>query len=180
MIRFILLAGLALTGISALIKEFSENTRALLCWTSATLTFVISAVVFFACYGEFSFDWKAILTGAAGAVLLCALVVMIELLAPEKRRRKRDNAPYDSREAERSLNTVFVMTCVVLAAAAAVADGIGETFMTGVCLIPAAAVSIRQLSYSLYCAKTDTARELSPQKQRENALKKLNTGQRKL
>lgn len=180
MITGILLAGLAAAGICGAARGLSENTRGLVCWTAAALSLGLSAVIFFGGSDGFVAEPQRIWTGLCALGALVALTLLIELVAPSKRFRKKDKAEYDPREAERALNLVFVICAAVLSAAAAAASAFNEELLTGLCIIAAAAISVRQLSFFLYCAKTDSARALTDKQRRENILKGMSRGNRGL
>ncbi len=179
MIRLIIGAGAVGVLIASLVRTLSDNVRGLVCWTISSLALVISAVVYFSGVDGLSLNRQVLFNCAAAAAALTALILLIELFAPSRRLRSRDKAEYDSRAAEQSLNIVFVITAWVLAAAAAATELFGADTLTGICLVPAAAVSIRQLSYFLYRARTDTA-DKTEKRLREEALGRLKTGKREL
>lgn len=180
MIAAILAAGAVCILTAALIKDLRETTRGLVCWTLSMLASVISSVIFFASAGSFSPDLRTFGTGlmALGAVI--AVIFLIELFAPSKRLRRHGKGEYDDLEAERSLNVVFVIIVSALTAFVCAAELLRITYLIGLCLIPASAVSARQLSYFLYLARTETNREPTEKQRREEAVKRLKTGNRGL
>lgn len=178
--RFILAAGMALTGAAALIKELSGTVRGLVCWTLASLSLGLSAAVYFGSSGGFSVNEDSLAAGACGIGALAVLMLLIELAAPAKRFRRKKPMEYDSRAAEQSLNIVFVITAAALSCAACAADMLGAEFMTVLCIIPAAAISLRQLSYFLYCSKCDASGDRTEKQRRESLLKSLGRGDRGL
>lgn len=180
MIFIILLCGMICVLISALIRDLSETVRGLVCWTITVLAQSISAVIYFASANTVTINSRALISTAAALAGIVAIILLIELIAPAKRLRRRGRYEYDSLEAERSLNIVFVIIVSALTVFAAALEVSTAEELTSICLIPAAAVSARQLSYYLYRARTDTSRELSEKQLRENAVRSLKIGKRRL
>ncbi len=180
MIFIILSCGMICVLISALIRDLSETVRGLVCWTISVLAQAISAVVYFASANTVTINSRALISTAAALAGIVAIILLIELIAPAKRLRRRGRYEYDSLEAERSLNIVFVIIVSALTVFAAALEVSTAEELTSICLIPAAAVSARQLSYYLYRARTDTSRELSEKQLRENAVRSLKIGKRRL
>lgn len=180
MIFVILSSGILCVLVAALIRDLRETVRGLVCWTISVLAHGISVVVFFASSGGITINSRAVVTTAAALAGITAIILLIELTAPAKRLRRRGRDEYDSLEAERSLNIVFVIIVSALTVFAAALVSLNAAELTGLCLIPAAAVSARQLFYYLYRARTDTSRELSEKQLRENAVRSLKIGKRRL
>lgn len=180
MIFVILSCGTICVLISALIRDLHETVRGLVCWTISALAHVISAVIYFASAGYVAINGKALVSTAAALAGIVAIILLIELTAPSKRFHRRGKDEYDSLEAERSLNIVFVIIVSALTAFAAALESLNAAELTGLCLIPASAVSARQLSYYLYRARTDTSREPTEKQLRENAVRSLKIGRRRL
>lgn len=180
MIFTVLSAGALCVLIAALIRDLRETVRGLVCWTISVLAHGISAVVYFASAGSITINQRALISAAAALAGVTAIILLIELIAPAKRLRKHNKEEYDSLEAERSVNIVFVIVVSALTVFACALERLGTGELTGLCLIPAAAVSARQLSYYLYRARTDTSRELSEKQLRENAVRSLKIGKRRL
>ena len=180
MIFVILSFGTVCVLIAAMIRDLREIVRGLVCWTISVLAHGISAVVFFTSSGSITIDGRSLVTTAAALAGIVAIILLIELTAPAKRLRNRGKDEYDSLEAERFLNIVFVIIVSALTVFAAALVRLNAAELTGLCLIPAAAVSARQLSYYLYRARTDTSRELSEKQLRENAVRSLKIGKWRL
>lgn len=180
MIFVVLSFGALCVLIAALVRDLRETVRGLVCWTISVLAHGISAVVYFASARSLMIDQRAFISTAAALVGIVAVILLIELIAPAKRLRRHRRDEYDSFEAERSLNIVFVIVVSALTVFAAALEQLDADGLTGLCLIPAAAVSARQLSYYLYRARTDTSRELSEKQLRENAVRSLKIGKRHL
>ncbi len=180
MIFTILSFGALCVLIATLIHDLRETVRGLVCWTISVLAHGISTVVYFGTSGSITIDQRALISTAAALVGITAIILLIELIAPAKRLRRRGKDEYDSLEAERSVNIVFVIAVSALTIFAAALEMLDASGLTALCIIPAAAVSARQLSYYLYRARTDTSRELSEKQLRENAVRNLKIGKRRL
>lgn len=180
MIFTVLSFGVLCVLIAALIRDLRETVRGLVCWTVSTLAHGISTAVYFAAAGSITINQRALVSTAAALAGIVAIILLIELIAPAKRLSRHKKDEYDSLEAERSVNIVFVIVVSALTVFAAALEWLGSGELTGLCLIPAAAVSARQLSYYLYRARTDTSRELSEKQLRENAVRSLKIGKRRL
>lgn len=176
----ILCAGTLAELVCVLIRPLSGNGRGLVCWTIASLCTVLASVVFFAGSGRLVPDLELMAPAAAGLGAVTAIILLIELCAPSKRFH-RVKTEYDSRIAEDCLNLVLAIVASVLAAAAVFFVLVmGREALCGICLIPAAAVSLRQLSYFLYRAKLDSAAEKDDSRRRESLIRSLRSGRRGL
>lgn len=153
---------------SALVKSIDEIRRGLFCWTVSTLSFVIGAIVFFSRAEGFLFNIPQLL-GGVGSLCACALLALgAEIISPSKRLRKREKGQKDTESGERSFNFVGVIVCAVLAAVCAFAAAAQEDSLVVISVVPAAAISLRQLSFYLSAAGSGAQTE----KERAQALKK--------
>ena len=153
---------------SALIRSLDETRRGLFCWTVASLTFVLAAVVFFSQGQGHSADFPKLAAGLGAAAACAALAFAAELAAPSKRLRRSERPAVDTAAGERSFNFVAVIICASLALAGAVCAALSRVAEVPVCVVPAAALSLRQLSYCLGLAGTGEQSE----RERVQALKK--------
>ncbi len=176
-VYIILCAGAVCMLITALIRTVPENTRGLVCWTVSSLTTAIALLYYFVMSDGFSIDVKVIPPAAAAFGAVLVLILIIEFFAPSKRFKKRDKAEYDADAAERSLNVVFAITAAVLCAVSAASDFFGEDSLLGLCLIPALAISVRQLSYCLYCSRISSK---NVGRERDELLRRLKSGNKEL
>ncbi len=177
MTYIILCAGALCLLISSLIRSLAENTRGLVCWTISSLTAAMALLYYLVLSGSFDIDVKVIPPVAAAFGGVLALILRIELLAPPKRFKMRAKTEYDAAAAERSLNMVFAITAAVFCAAAAVSDFFGEESLLALCLIPALAISLRQLSYYLYRSRVSSK---NSGREREDLLRHLRSGNKGL
>ncbi len=180
MMLMITLLGAVGAAIGAFKKELSSLTRGLVCWTSACVSLILCAVIFFAGSGEFSVDFHSLPAGAVGFGVFVVLVLLTELCAPSRRFAKQPKQDFDARAAERALNLVLVIVVCSLAFFGLLAELFGELYLTGICIVPAAALSVRQLSYFLWLAKDNPSNEQTAEKQRAKLLRMLSSGKNKL
>ncbi len=177
MTYIILCAGALCMLISLLIRSVTENTRELVCWTISSLTAAMALLYYLVLSNSFDIDIKVIPPVAAAFGGVLALILLIEFLAPAKRFKRRDKTEYDAASAERSLNMVFAITAVSLCAAAAISDFLKEDSLLSLCLIPALAISLRQLSYYLYRSRVSSKTGV---REREDLLRRLRSSNKGL
>ena len=180
MIAYIIAFGAVAALVTALIHDMSGTTRGIVCWTSASVAFTMSLVVFFVGTDGLSPNVKAIVSGLCALGAVTAIILLIELFAPSKRFRERNNTDYDKRIAERSLDVVFGIVTVALAAGAVWGELSQLLYLVGVCLVPATAISLRQLSYYLYRARYDASSERSEKERRADIMRRLKSGRKEL
>lgn len=180
MITAILSTGGAAVLVTAVIKGMSGTMRGLVCWTFGAISAAAATVVFYACGGGVIADFGAVLSGLCGAAIIAAAVLAIELFAPAKRLRTKEKTDYDREAAENALNIVMAILAASAAAAAVITETLGSGEYSVFGLLPAAAVSIRQLSYFMYRVKLDTLRADDTSAKRSMLLKRLSVGKRRL
>ena len=154
--------------VCALVRSLDETRRGLFCWTVSSLAYGLAAVVFFSQGERFSADFPQLIAGLGAAAACAALAFAAELAAPSKRLRRGERPAVDTAAGERSFNFVAVIICAVMALAAAVSAAFSRTAEVLVCVVPAAALSLRQLSYFLGTAGTGAQSE----RERVQALRK--------
>lgn len=162
---------------SVLVKNVDETRRGLFCWTISTLSFVISAVIFFLQIDGISFNFRQLISGLTSLFVCALLALAAEIISPSKRLRKREKDLKDIQSGERSFNFVAMIICAVLAAVCAAASAFDEVSLVLLAVIPAAAISMRQLSYYLSSASTG---KQSEQDQKFAIKKRLMTNDKKL
>lgn len=166
----IAIGGCAAAVCAILLKH--TDKRSIVCWTLAALTLALAGGAFLGTHENFSADMSVIIPAlmAAGAVL--AVVLALELAAPARRFRGK-KTDYDERRSERALELVLAIVTAVLAAAAGLSGVIIPENMGALLLVPALGISIRQVSYGLYCAKADSLAPKSPTELRGEITRKL-------
>lgn len=180
MIHIIICFGAVFVLSSVFVRDITATSRGLGCWTISSVTTVLASVLFFAEYGSFSPEPYAIRTGILSFAVLVCIILLIELAAPSHRLRRREKLEYNSVAAEKALNTVFVIICAALMTAAVASSLADNAFFIGFCLVPAAAISIRQLLYFLYLARLETTLDHSEKSKREESLKRLKARRKEL
>lgn len=180
MIRMILCAGAAAVLVTSLIRGLPPTRRGLLCWTFSSIASVAAAVVYFAGAGELSPDFLTLRNALLGTLIIVMLILVVELFAPSRRFRHRDDAEYNKASAENALNIVLIVIVASAAFGAAAAElfGSGEFCVLG--LIPASALSIRQLSYFMYRGRLDSLRENADDEKRRELIRSLSSGKKTL
>lgn len=146
--------------------------RGIVCWTLSALTLALAGAELLGTHPSFLPDMTIVLPAlmAIGAVL--AICFAVELAAPSKRLRG-SKGEYDARRSEDALNLVLVIVTAVLALAAGLSGVILPTELGGALIIPALGVSIRQVSYSLFRAKSDSLAPKTEKQLRDEITKKL-------
>ncbi len=180
MIRLILCLGAAAVLVAALIRGISSTRRGLLCWTFSSIASVAASVVYFAMAGRVSPDFVTLRNAVTGTLAIVLIILLVELFAPSRRFKMREDADYDKASAENALNVVFAVTVSAGAAAAVAAELFGASEFCVLGLLPAAALSLRQLSYFMYRGRIDSLSENKDEQRRLSVIKSLSTGKKTL
>lgn len=180
MIAVILACGALAVVVTALVRGISDTYRGLVCWTFSAIASAAAAVVYFSQSGSFMPDLGSIITGLAGSGIIAVLVLLIELFAPSKRLRRKGGAEYDPRSTEAALNIVMIILTCAAVTAAACCERLSQVQFSVLGIIPAAAVSIRQLSCFMYRVKQDTLAADEASARRARLIKSLGAGKRSL
>ncbi len=180
MISAILLCGTLAVLVTALIKDISDTYRGMICWTFSALASLSAVIVYFACFGDYRPDFSIVISGLAGAGLIAVIVLIIELLAPTKRFRMMQHTDYDRSSAENALNIVMIIAAGVSSAAVCCCEWLSAVEFSIFGLIPAAAVSVRQLSLYLHRTKMDTLTADEVTTKKKKLVKQLETGKKSL
>lgn len=172
----IVLGTAAILG-SVLVKGIDEIRRGLFCWTVSSLDFVICAVVFFSRLEGFSFNFPQLAGGLCSLLICILLALAAEIISPSKRLRHREKNPRDTHSGERSFNFVAVIICAVLAAMCGISATLQATSLVVLGVVPAAAISLRQLSYYLSAASSGSQ---SLKDKEQELIKRLMTDDKRL
>ncbi len=180
MIRLILCVGAAAVLVTALVRGLGSTRRALLCWTFSAIASVAASVVYFAGAGSIYPDFVTLRNALAGVLFIALIIMVTELFAPSHRLKQREDKDYDKISAENALNIVFTVIVSAGAAAAVVSEFIGATEFCVLGLVPAAALSLRQLSYFMYRGRLDSLSENKDVERRREVIKSLSSGKKTL
>lgn len=180
MISGIICFGVLAVLVTALLKDLSDTYRGMICWTFSSIASVSSLIVYFAGSGGFRPDLSILISGLAGVGLITVIVLLIELFAPAKRLRKKERTDYDRTGAENALNIVMIIAAGAASAAACCCEYFSVVQFCIFGIIPAAAISIRQLSLYLYRVKQDTLTTDKASVRRKKLIKQLGAGKRSL
>ena len=163
----------------ALIKGLERIVRGLVCWTFSSLAAVLSMAVYFS-QNRFSPDFPAIFYALGGVGIMAVIIMLIEFFAPSKRFRKQEQTDYDVKRSEAALDLVMIIITAVLGASTCAGEYADMLQLSGLCLIPAAAISIRQLSFYLHLAKLESSLSDTDDRKRTSLMKTLsdNTGRK--
>lgn len=155
MITVICGVGAAAVLICALIRGLDGTVKGLAGWTFSSLAAALSMAVYFS-QNRFAPDYSALLFALGGVGAMAVMIMLIELFAPSRRFRRHGQEEYDVSRSEAALNLVMIIVTAVLAAAAAAGEHFDMLPLSGICLVPAGAISLRQLSYYLHLAKRES------------------------
>lgn len=180
MIRIILCLGAAAVLVTALIRGLSDTRRGLLCWTFSAIASVVSCVVWFSGAGDISPDFITLRNALFGILTIALLIMILELFAPSRRFRSREDASYNKAHAESALNVVLIVITASALVGAAAAELCGREEFCVLGLIPAAALSIRQLSYFMYRGRLDSLSENADSEKRRRLIRSLSSGKKTL
>ncbi len=164
--------GAAAVLVCALIRGLESTVRGLVCWTFSSLAAVLALAVYFSSY-SFAPDVPAILFAVGGTGVMAVIIMLIELFAPSKRFQKHRTDEYDVSRSESALNLVMVIMTSVFGAAVIAGEYMGGAALSGICLVPAAAMSLRQLSYYLHLARLESVMADTDEKKRARLMKTL-------
>ncbi len=180
MIRMILCAGAAAVLVTALIRGLTPTRRGLLCWTFSSIAAVAAAVVYFAGAGNITPDILSLRNAVFGVLMIALIIMLVELFAPSHRLRQREDKDYDKASAESALNIVFAVVVASSALSALLAEVFGRNEFCVLGLVPAAALSLRQLSYFMYRGRVDSLSENDETERRRTVIRSLSTGKKTL
>ena len=180
MIRMILCAGAAAVLVTALIRGLSDTRRGLLCWTFSSIASVSAAVVYFIGAGSIAADLFSLRNALFGTLIIVLLILIVEFFAPSRRLRQREDAEYNKASAENALNIVLAVIVASAAFGAAAAEFGGKEEFCVLGIIPAAALSIRQLSYFMYRGRLDSLSENADTEKRRLLIRSLSSGKKTL
>lgn len=180
MIRLILCAGAAAVLVTALIRGLSDTRRGLLCWTFSSIASVAAAVVYFSEAGDISPDFLTMRNAIFGTLIIALIIMIVELFAPSRRLRHREDAEYNKASAENALNIVLIVIVASAAFGAAVAEFGGREEFCVLGIVPAAALSLRQLSYFMYRGRLDSLSENADTEKRRLLIRSLSSGKKTL
>lgn len=180
MMSYILYSGVLSVLVMTLLKKISDTYRGMMCWTFSCIAFCAAAVVYFSSASSYIPDSGALIAGISGAALIGAAALAIELMAPTKRFRRRSQSDYDRRSAEDAVNIVFIIFCSACCLAVIISESLSRSEYTVIGILPAAAVSLRQLSYYLYRVKQDTLTADKNDARRLRLVRELGSGKRSL
>ncbi len=158
--------------VCALIRGLDSTVRGLVSWTFSSLAAVLSMAVYFS-QNRFTLDFPALLFALGGIGIMAVIIMLIEFFAPSGRFKKHAQEAFDVSRSEAALNLVMIIITAVLASAAAAGENADMLTLSGLCLIPAAAISIRQLSYHLHLAKRESLQADSDEKKRLRLMRGL-------
>ncbi len=180
MISLVLGIGAVAALVTSLIKGESATLRWLVCWTFSVISSIAASIVFYASGGGMIADFGSVISGLCGAGIVAAAALAIELFAPSKRLRSKTTAEYDREMAENAVNVVMVILVSSSAFAAVLTEQLGVSEYSIFGLLPACAISLRQLSYFMHRVKLDTLRTDDVAVKRSMLLKQLSSGKRRL
>lgn len=180
MIRMIMSAGAAAVLISLLVRGVTSTRRGILCWTFSSVSALAACVVYFAGAGNIRPDIFSLKNAFFGFLIIALIVMLLELFAPSRRFRKREDINYDKNAAENALNVVLAVTVTSAAFAAVLVELAGEYDFCILGLVPSAAISFRQLSYFMYRSRVDSLSENEDSSRRSMLLRSLSAGKRML
>ncbi len=180
MIRIILCAGAAAVLVTLLIRDAVPTRRGLLCWTFSSIASVAAAVVYFAGAGSIRPDMYTLRNAVFGALIIALIILVVELFAPSHRLRHREDTNYDKAAAEGALNIVLAVMTASMALAACAAELVGAYEFCVLGLVPAAALSIRQMSYYMYKGRLDSLTENKDNEKRRSIVRSLSSGRKSL
>lgn len=180
-------AGIAAELALALVK-LRYSRRGLVCWTVAAVVLLMCCGVYFAKAVAVTLDVNAAVRCAAGAAVLAAVAVLLELVSPsrrrlrELRRRNRHSRTDDAAEpaepgiaarGENSLNLVLALAAGILCGAGFLMMRLGEGDTGAALLLFPAAAALRQTAYFLRRDREDSAALNSPENQRRRLVEKV-------
>lgn len=180
MISFVLGIGTVAVLVTSLMKEVPPTLRLLICWTFSTISSIAASIVFYANGRGMIADFGSVLSGLCGAGIVASAALAIELFAPSKRLRSKNTAEYDREMAENAVNVVMVILVSSSVLAAVLTEQLGASEYSVFGLLPACAISLRQLSYFMHRVKLDTLRTDDVAVKRSLLLKQLSSGKRRL
>lgn len=166
--------------VTVLIKKLSDTLRGLVCWTISAITSAICMVIYFSVSSAFTAELSAIIPAIMGIGVVAVIAVLIELLSPASRFRTERVKEYDRAAAESSLNIVLLLICCAASAAAAATELLSQVQFSIFGMIPAMAISIRQLTYFMGRVKSDTLNTQAHEQKRRLLLRSLSAGKRGL
>ncbi len=180
MIRMILCAGAAAVLVTLLIKGTAPTRRGLLCWTFSAIASAAAAVVYFAGAGNIRPDMFTLRNALFGALMIALIIMVVELFAPSRRLKQREDTNYDKTAAENALNIVFAVMTASAALCACIAELADAYEFCILGIVPAAALSIRQLSYFMYRGRMDSLTENKDNEKRRGIISSLSSGRKTL